>query len=375
MSELTIWFDESGFTGEDLMNPDQRHFTLASTIIPDDEAEALLQACFPNYGGSEFKFSAVWRRPSHRQGLLRFAERLSGLFDRVFAYNIDKRFSLLIKFIDYLVEPLIYANGYDFYKDGYSRRYVNMVNADLLAIDGGRLHGDIIARWNRFARNPTREELATLKEFVIRQRDTIEGPLSNFFLTVDRGIDFLTVGDERLENFQSTNEIQVTGMFQSVAYWRAKRDEDFCIVHDESTAFFKQRDMWRTMLRDDLDPLEMISAAGTSTIFPLRVRATVGERSERSASIQLCDLVAGVFTRALRMFGGEADPFIFELMRAGFGEMPMSGVMPEPERVSELPPRREGPDAVDQMVEVLRPHLERIQGKAPSGDLLPDTPQ
>jgi hypothetical protein len=184
----------------------------------------------------------------------------------------------------------------------------------------------------------------------------------NFFLTVDRGIDFLTVGDERLENFQSTNEIQVTSMFQSVVYWCAKHDKDFRIVHDESIAFFQQRDMRQTMLRDDLDPLEMFSAEGTSTIFPLRVCSTVGQCSERSASIQLCDLVAGVFTRALRMFGGTVDPFIFDLMLAGFGEMPMTGVMPERERVSELPPRREGPDTVDQMVQVLRLHLERRLG-------------
>jgi hypothetical protein len=113
-------------------------------------------------------------------GLLRLAECLSDYYDRIFAYNIDKRFSLLIKFIDYLVEPLIYANGYDFYKDGYRRRYANMVNSDLLALDSGELHGEIIARWNRFARKPTRDELATLKKFVIQQRDEIQGPLSRF---------------------------------------------------------------------------------------------------------------------------------------------------------------------------------------------------
>lgn len=368
MSELTIWFDESGFTGEDLMNPDQRHFTLASTIIADTEAAEILRSCFPDYKGTEFKFSALWRRDSHRRGLLRLAEILPAHYDRLFAYNIDKRFSLLIKFIDYLIEPLFYGMGFDFYSDGYSRRYANMVNSDLSALDGGKVYDEIITRWNRFARSPTLDELASLKAFATEQQKSIRTSLSAFFETVGKGIDFLTVGDERLENFQQTNEIQVTGMLQSVSYWREQRSEDFRIVHDESKAFFRQRDMWNTMLRDDLDPIEMISAAGTTAIFPLRVTETVSECSERSASIQLCDVIAGVFNRSMRIFSGDADPLVFDLMRSGFGHMPMSGVMPEKERVSELPPLREGPDAIDKMVEVLRPHLESTYRRPGGGD-------
>lgn len=359
MNELTIWFDESGFTGEDLMNPDQLHFTLASTIIPDAEAAAILKSCFPNHKGDEFKFSALWRRDSHRRGLLQLGELLPAHYDRVFAYNIDKRFSLLIKFIDYLIEPLFYGMGYDFYRDGYSRRYANMVNSDLAALDGGKVYDEVITRWNRFARNPTRDELASLKAFAAEQKKRINTTLSAFFETVEKGIDFLIVDDERLENFDGTNEIQVTAMFQSIAYWREQRDEDFLIVHDESKAFVKQRDLWNTMLRDDLDPVGMASAAGTTAIFPLRVVDTVSEQSEQSASIQLCDVMAGVINRSTRILTHGPDPFVFDLMRSGFGNMPMSGVMPEKERVNELPPLREGPDVLDRMVEVLRPHIER----------------
>ncbi len=47
----TIYIDESGFTSDDLYNPDQRYFVIASTLIGDDEAEQILRRCFPRSQG------------------------------------------------------------------------------------------------------------------------------------------------------------------------------------------------------------------------------------------------------------------------------------------------------------------------------------
>lgn len=49
-----------------------------------------------------------------------------------------------------------------------------------------------------------------------------------------------------------------------------------------------------------------------------------------------------------------------ELIDLGAGALVHSGVMPHPLFPEGKPNRRTGPDMVDRMVEVLKPHLERL---------------
>lgn len=76
----TIYMDESGFTGDDLLEDGQSHFVIASTLIGDDEAREILDRCFPRYQGPEVKFKVLWRRRDvHRCGLQTFAAELPKL--------------------------------------------------------------------------------------------------------------------------------------------------------------------------------------------------------------------------------------------------------------------------------------------------------
>lgn len=63
----TLFFDESGYTGYDLLNPDQPIFCIASSDIGDQEAQAILEGSCPGYQGAEYKFSQFWRRKSRRK--------------------------------------------------------------------------------------------------------------------------------------------------------------------------------------------------------------------------------------------------------------------------------------------------------------------
>lgn len=355
-----IYLDESGFTGNDLYNPDQRFFTVASTVVEDDEAKDILARCFPRYQGSEYKFTNIWKRDRSREGLRALAAEIPAFADRAFVWVIDKRFCLLTKMVDYLVEPRAYEAGYDWYANGWGKRYLNTIHRDLVHQGTEELYDETVRGWDTFARNPSSQNLEKLEQQLRRGKASTNAPLPSLFDLVLRGLDHFRARNPNLESFQDTNEIQITSVFSSVTWWRQHRTEDFALVHDESSAFMKQVDLWETMLREDFVAPPFPIADGTEVELPLRVRSTTAVRSHESYSIQLCDLLAGLLAKAgPGLIGAPHDPFIVELVEAGAGELTYSGIMPHALYSDGPPQRREGPDMVDRMIELIRPYIEK----------------
>ncbi len=357
----TIYIDESGFTGGDLYNSEQRYFVIASTAISDREARAVLRRCFPQYQGAEFKFTNIWRRGTHRNGLRALAQEIPVLADRMFAYIVDKRFSLLIKIFDYLVEPAAYRAGYDWYAEGWGMRYMNQIHYDILRHGSEDLYDETVRLWDSFARSPGSATLHAFEDHLDQIVTASRPPLSTLFNLPRLGIESFRSANPDLETFTESNEIQVTSVFCTMAWWRQQRTEDFYLVHDESSAFLKQAGMWNAMLRDDVPPQQIPTSNGSNIELPIRIRSTTATSSKTSPAIQLCDVLAGFAAKAAPgLYGQASDPFVRELIDLGAGALVHGGVMPHPLFPIGKPSRRTGPDMVDRMVEVLKPHLKSL---------------
>lgn len=356
----TIYLDESGYTGDDLINAEQPYFVIASSVVGDDEARAILRRCFPRYQGSEFKFSNIWKRRTHRNGLRDIAQEIPKLHDRIFLWIIDKRFCLLTKMLDYLIEPPISAAGFDFYAGGYAQRYMNTAHRDILRHGSESMYEATVRHWDAFARQPGAETLAALQRHLEQIASTTRPPLSSLYDFAIQGLAFFKKTNPSLEEFTESNEIQLTSVFSSVIWWRQQRPEDFNLVHDESSNFLRQRALWSTMLRDDFVSPPLPMGNGTLVEFPLRIRSTRSASSHDSPAIQLCDVFAGLGAKAALAFEGrDRDPFMVELVELGVGALTHGGVMPHRQFATGLPPRRTGPDMIDRMVDLLRPELAR----------------
>ena len=47
--------------------------------------------------------------------------------DHVFAYIMFKKYTVLTKVVDFLIEPMMTTSGYDFYDDGFCWKYTNYI--------------------------------------------------------------------------------------------------------------------------------------------------------------------------------------------------------------------------------------------------------
>ena len=109
--------DESGYTGFDLLNPDQRFQGATALSITDEAAARLVKEHFPKLRAAELKYQALARRPANCERLLNLQRDALSHYKCV-TYICDKRYLLMLMFMDYAVEPFYYERGVDFYEDG-----------------------------------------------------------------------------------------------------------------------------------------------------------------------------------------------------------------------------------------------------------------
>lgn len=353
MTVRTIYFDESGFTGYNLLDPAQPVFAVASAVIDEQRAADILAEAFPGYQGPEYKFTNVWNG-RHRNGLLRFAAHLSAFEDSAFIYAIDKRFAVLTKIVDFLIEPYITDAGYDFYDEGFCWKYTNYIYFGLTTFAPPALLSALLSNYQRFSRDPSERTLAALAGELGLMARSVEKDLSIFLEQMELGARLFTKYN-KLATFKETNELQSTTMTAVVAHWRQRYGEDFAVVHDASSNFMRRKDVWDRITNCNVPKQMHRLGDGSSVEFPLRVVSTTPMNSIDSRAVQFCDILAGVGAKFFdSLTAGSDREFLDSLVEAGLKHISYNGIRPQHIFPDRIPPKRlTGPDTVDQMTRII----------------------
>ncbi len=353
MSARTIYFDESGFTGTNLLDGNQPNFAVASTVVDPKDAIEILRESFPSYRGQEFKFSNIWRSRRHRERLSEFARRMSMSSKLVFVYWVNKRFAVLCKIIDFLVEPIFTRAGYDFYADGFSLKFANFMHFGLTQVAKDGLYSEILHAYQRFSRTPSEATLRLLQQELRTLIADAGEPMSSLLDPVSTGADWFML-HSNLDTFASTDDVQLTSVMRSVAHWRSMYSDDFRVVHDDSSNFFRQRHLWERLSSRDVPNQLLRAADGMEIQFPLRVMSTVVADSKKNYAVQLCDILAGLTVHSLECKTGDDRVLLEKVVTAGFGEIPCGGIEPGTDFPDDIGPKPlTGPDAIDQVTEII----------------------
>ncbi|WP_422048111.1 DUF3800 domain-containing protein [Shimia sp.] len=358
MSLRTIYFDESGFTGYNLLDPDQPVFSVASADIEEARATEILRSSFPNNRADEYHFTRIWKSKRQRNGLRNFCNHLHEVADTSFCYATNKRFAVLTKILDFLVEPAITDAGFDFYDDGFCWRYSNYVHFGLTQFAPSEFMDCLLAHYQQFSRDPTRENLSTLQFRLRMMANSVDERIQVF-------LDQMAMGAELfekytgLDDFRSSNNIQTSTMIAVIGHWRQAHPEDFAVVHDASSAFLRDRAMWEAITAADNAEVELKAGDGSFVSHPLRVVSTEAIDSRESASVQFCDVLAGLTAKHFNPnLDDDERKFMNELIEEGLGNISSNRLVPTGEFPIRFPPKRlDGPDVIDQMADMLSGRL------------------
>ena len=110
-----VAFDESGNTGADLLNQQQPVFALASTCLSRDQANLILEP-LTTPQTREIKFSRLRRTEAGRRRIIEFLSCSSLDPENTITTLFHKKYMIVTKVVDLLVENLAHEDGIDLYR-------------------------------------------------------------------------------------------------------------------------------------------------------------------------------------------------------------------------------------------------------------------
>ncbi|NAY90935.1 DUF3800 domain-containing protein [Muricauda sp. JGD-17] len=118
----TIYFDESGNTGQDMLNQDQKVFVLASVNYLVEHQQKIKE--FFGVDG-EIHFKSLKKSGAGRRKILSFLNSKWIHEQYVILYYVNKEFATCGQIVDLLAEIVLHHKGYDIYINGRHIAFTN----------------------------------------------------------------------------------------------------------------------------------------------------------------------------------------------------------------------------------------------------------
>jgi hypothetical protein len=355
-SVLTVWVDESGHTGEDLMNADQPVFVLASSNVGTDAATDLARTYFGGVKATELKHGALAGRERGRRRILAFLRdpRIEG------ALAVDlwhREFTLFTTLVDFWVEEAMRRDGIDLYNRGANIGLSNLTYLVLMTLLPRHVFRQHMLRYQTMMRTRTREAYSRFWVPFRALFDVADGLLRDnllWFIGAEARLGlkrFLTFPARMLSVTQSS-------LLTHVDRWSTRSSRPLRVVHDTSSALAKHKWALDAILTADSPPIE-IGYDRRKMRLPLRVQDVRFADSASHTELQFVDIVAGAMgTVARNSIEPDYRPgYADEIRAAAPKRLVIGGVWPsedvEPEALGTTGPNVGG-DPTDLIAAILR---------------------
>lgn len=327
---LTLYMDESGFTGEDLMSASQPIFVHVSTMLSDEESMVLNNEYFKGVQASELKHKNLSKRPRGQDRLARFIADTKGN-GKFTAWLCHKEFTLLTYLVDLWVEPAMRQDGIDLYRDGANLGLCNMAYYCLRTFQSDHFLSGHLRRFQRMMIQRTQKSYREFWGRVFQDYHRVDKRTKDilvFFLGGE-----MKLGYEQLRKIpKRALDPALTTLFETCSHWRKRTDEPLKVVHDKSSSLARDKWLWDMISSPALEE-RTIGVPGRQTTFPLNVIQTEVADSRSHLQLQLCDLVAGATAAWCRQFIDQSPPedYVKRLGAAGTEELIIGQIWPSPE--------------------------------------------
>lgn len=310
-----VAFDESGNTGDNLLDETQPVCVLASIHIPEADARALVDEVLPD-GRSELHFAPFRRSQEGRTAILAVLNSAVLQAADVRVTPMHKPFAVVARFFDYVIEPTIYARGHDVIATDMQLDFVNVLYRRGPSACGNDLWSALLRSFVQLVRSPDDDQ--SLEAFMEAHRACLiaaSHPLIRFMLEdvperdeVARRVRIDQPADIGMRDLLDPVP---TMLVESCMVWPQRLGRPIRVVHDESNVVRR----WTPLISALSEPnADAVVGRYWAQLMPLPLQVASVElvRSHDSPPVQLADIVGGAtvtWLTAQAQPGGQWEQF------------------------------------------------------------------
>lgn len=324
---MKIFLDESGYTGEDLMNTEQPWFVLTSTILNDTEANALAREFFGGVQAQELKHSKLRKTERGRRRVIECIKALKNLPNKVATSIAHKNYALVSMMVEWWVEPSMRTDGVNLYENGANLGLTNLMYITMLHLQGHQFLKNDLANFQAMMRDRTLESYNTFWRTLNLHFNSAEKAAQDLLV--------LTLYAEKRLGFkhllklpEKIMDIALPTAVVSVAHWRKNSEEPSEVLHDESSSMSREKWLWDQLVGPSVEA-KTFAYNGRTMMFPIGVTSTRFLRSEDYLQLQIADIVAGSTAEWCKSKSTEqTSEYTEALEEAGVSQLIFDGLYP-----------------------------------------------
>jgi len=314
-----VYFDESGNTGRQLADLDQPLFVLGSCDFSTEECELLL-APLRSRQAAEVHFKRLRKSPRGQDRIIELLQSDLVTPDRFKAHVLHKRFMLLTKVLDDLLEPLLYYHfDFNFYENGQNLALSNMLYYVLPMAVGEECFDQFLGFYYDMCLQQTNESIRAFYEHL----DVMQEAAAQTELPMTWELRLLSmtraIVREALEDLQKTTFNPAIPAFFSLCVHWGRQHVRFDAICDDSEPLERQADFFKAIAElDELGDEEAVIGFGNAQIeLPLKLGSLAFSPSHESDGIQVADIITSALSYYLtKRVRNETDDEFFQKLDA-----------------------------------------------------------
>ncbi|MCB0377330.1 MAG: DUF3800 domain-containing protein [Bdellovibrionales bacterium] len=295
----TIFFDEAGNTGPNLLDQNSSVFTMASVDMEENEASAILddfKQLYP-FQGAELKGKNYVGRTIKNREINFLLDKLENKYALTLCY---KHYFLCIYMFEYLLEPIVSGFNSILYATEFNKFFVNQLYVDVVADKEAREFSEIFFKMMK-SNSPTQFLDAVIDKGLSIQ--TVDSPCHQLAELANSDRAALIAELNSIE--QNSNILRwamdptITSFFGHISYWGQKKSE-INIVYDQSKQVSDFKESYNSMVNGQPTLIDL----GLKQIpIGAKLGSEICEKdSKDSCGIQLADFVASITRWAFESF-------------------------------------------------------------------------
>ncbi len=315
---------------------------MASVYLSDAETEAAIKI-LAVHAGQELKFSNLIRSAAGRQAILSFLQSPYAKLEKSKTYVVHKKYMVMGKVVDLLIEPLARRDGLNLYQQGCNIAMTNLYYTCLPTVCGEDEFADFLRTFVEMIRIKDERSVRAFYKSCQRMYHSAKVPeFKKDLVVIHKSIEII---GEILQASDATQlDPSVTSFVKHCVDWSSCLESDFDVICDDSKPIRQKRTLLSFLMARD-EPEAQVGYDYRKMVLPLKATGINFADSKKVKQLQVADVIAGASAYWARGFNepNVDKNFCGELEKYGIRSLVIGCLWPS----ADVTPRRLGTQEVE----------------------------